>query len=145
VNFVAAMVSNPEAQAKAQAEIDTVIGYATRLPTLADKQQLPYLSKLTLEVLRWLPVGPTGGAKTHIWMNILAQHVIVQQEVLHIVVLRTIPTRDTTFKKGPSCKLAYSELLCHDGRALCTFSFLTGWETFGRPSFMYLAIRHGLN
>ncbi|CCO32962.1 O-methylsterigmatocystin oxidoreductase Short=OMST oxidoreductase [Rhizoctonia solani AG-1 IB] len=74
VNFVAAMVSNPEAQAKAQAEIDTVIGYATRLPTLADKQQLPYLSKLTLEVLRWLPVGPTGGAKTHIWMNILAQH-----------------------------------------------------------------------
>ncbi|CEL57301.1 O-methylsterigmatocystin oxidoreductase OS=Aspergillus flavus (strain ATCC 200026 / FGSC A1120 / NRRL 3357 / JCM 12722 / SRRC 167) GN=ordA PE=2 SV=1 [Rhizoctonia solani AG-1 IB] len=61
VNFVAAMVANPEAQAKAQAEIDSVIGYAARLPTLADEQQLPYLRKLTLEVLRWLPVGPTGG------------------------------------------------------------------------------------
>ncbi|CCO33923.1 O-methylsterigmatocystin oxidoreductase Short=OMST oxidoreductase [Rhizoctonia solani AG-1 IB] len=61
VNFVASMVSNPEVQNKAQAEIDAVIGYATRLPTLADQDQLPYLRKLTLEVLRWLPVAPTGG------------------------------------------------------------------------------------
>ncbi|CAE6436848.1 unnamed protein product [Rhizoctonia solani] len=60
VNFVAAMVVNPEAQTKAQAEIDSVIGYATRLPTLDDEPQLPYVRKLILEVLRWLPVAPVG-------------------------------------------------------------------------------------
>ncbi|KAH7333845.1 cytochrome P450 [Rhizoctonia solani] len=61
VNFVAAMISNPEAQVKAQAEIDSVIGYATRLPVASDEGQLLYVRNLILEVLRWQPVGPTGG------------------------------------------------------------------------------------
>ncbi|CAE6394918.1 unnamed protein product [Rhizoctonia solani] len=61
VSFVAAMVTNPEAQVKAQAEIDSVLGYATRLPTTFDEVQLPYVRNLILEVLRWQPVGPTGG------------------------------------------------------------------------------------
>ncbi|CAE6473652.1 unnamed protein product [Rhizoctonia solani] len=61
VNFAAAMVSYPEAQAKAQAEIDSVIGHATRLPILSDEPDLPYVRKLILEVLRWQPVAPTGG------------------------------------------------------------------------------------
>ncbi|KAF8754601.1 cytochrome P450 family [Rhizoctonia solani] len=61
LSFVAAMVAHPKAQMKAQAEIDSVIGYATRLPTLADAPQLPYVQQLILEVLRWLPVSPTGG------------------------------------------------------------------------------------
>ncbi|KAF8700887.1 cytochrome P450 family, partial [Rhizoctonia solani] len=61
LSFVAAMVAHPEAQIKAQAEIDSVIGYATRLPTLADVGQLPYVQQLILEVIRWLPVAPTGG------------------------------------------------------------------------------------
>ncbi|KAF8679909.1 cytochrome P450 family [Rhizoctonia solani] len=61
MNFIAAMVCNPEAQVKAQAEIDSVIGYATRLPTISDEAHLPYLRNLILEVSRWLPIGPTGG------------------------------------------------------------------------------------
>ncbi|EUC55083.1 O-methylsterigmatocystin oxidoreductase [Rhizoctonia solani AG-3 Rhs1AP] len=61
VNFAAAMVTNPEAQAKAQAEIDSVIGNATRLPVPSDEPQLPYVRRLILEVLRWQPVAPTGG------------------------------------------------------------------------------------
>ncbi|KAJ1300368.1 hypothetical protein OPQ81_005187 [Rhizoctonia solani] len=61
MSFVAAMVINPEAQAKAQAEIDSVLGYATRLPTTTDEAQLPYIRNLILEVLRWQPVVPTGG------------------------------------------------------------------------------------
>ncbi|KAH7335714.1 cytochrome P450 [Rhizoctonia solani] len=44
------------------AEIDSVLGYATRLPTMADEAQLPYVRNLILEVLRWQPVTPTGGA-----------------------------------------------------------------------------------
>ncbi|CAE6449097.1 unnamed protein product [Rhizoctonia solani] len=61
VNFVAAMVVNPEAQAKAQAEIDLVLGYASRLPTMADGARMPYVRNLIQEVLRWHPVTPTGG------------------------------------------------------------------------------------
>ncbi|KDN38299.1 hypothetical protein RSAG8_09598, partial [Rhizoctonia solani AG-8 WAC10335] len=61
VNFVAAMLISPEAQAKAQAEIDSVPGYGSRLPKTSDEAQLPYVRNLILEVLRWLPIGPTGG------------------------------------------------------------------------------------
>ncbi|CCO36414.1 O-methylsterigmatocystin oxidoreductase Short=OMST oxidoreductase [Rhizoctonia solani AG-1 IB] len=61
VNFVAAMVVNPEAQTKAQAEIDSVLGYASRLPTMADASRMPYVRNLIQEVLRWHPVAPTGG------------------------------------------------------------------------------------
>ncbi|CAE6500115.1 unnamed protein product [Rhizoctonia solani] len=61
VSFVAAMLVNPAVQAKAQAEIDSVLGYATRLPTTADEAQLPYIRNIILEILRWQPVTPTGG------------------------------------------------------------------------------------
>lgn len=49
----------PEAQKKAQSEIDTVIG-GDRLPTAADREQLSYVNALCLEVLRWNPVVPIG-------------------------------------------------------------------------------------
>jgi cytochrome P450 len=60
MNFVAAMVANPEAQAKAQAEVDSVLGNASRLPTISDETQMPYVRNLIHEVLRWHPVAPTG-------------------------------------------------------------------------------------
>jgi hypothetical protein len=63
VSFVAAMITNPDAQAKAQAEIDSVLGYAARLPTTSDETQLPYVHNLILEILRWQPVTPTGMAR----------------------------------------------------------------------------------
>lgn len=47
----------PEAQAKAQAEIDRVIGPDV-LPTWADRERLPYVEALIKEVLRWAPVAP---------------------------------------------------------------------------------------
>ncbi|CAE6444282.1 unnamed protein product [Rhizoctonia solani] len=62
VSFVAAMIVNPEVQTKAQAEIDSVLGYATRLPTTLDEARMPYVRNLILEILRWQPVTPTGGA-----------------------------------------------------------------------------------
>jgi cytochrome P450 len=58
--FVAAMVMNPEAQTKAQQEIDTVLGIAT-LPTVSDVQRLPYVTNLIHELKRWWPVVPAGG------------------------------------------------------------------------------------
>ncbi|CAE6394620.1 unnamed protein product [Rhizoctonia solani] len=59
VAFVAAMVLNPHVQAKAQKELDNVLG-PTTLPTMADRERLPYIHNLIQEVLRWQPVSPTG-------------------------------------------------------------------------------------
>ncbi|KAG8738229.1 hypothetical protein FRC10_007133 [Ceratobasidium sp. 414] len=57
--FVLAMLLFPDAQAKAQQEIDTVIG-TSRLPTIDDQACLPYVGRLIQEVLRWQPVTPTA-------------------------------------------------------------------------------------
>ncbi|KAI1788998.1 cytochrome P450 [Ganoderma leucocontextum] len=58
-NFFLAMTCFPDIQLKAQAEIDAVIGQ-DRLPSIADKDRLPYLHALMLEILRWMPVAPMG-------------------------------------------------------------------------------------
>ncbi|KAI6035508.1 cytochrome P450 [Pisolithus orientalis] len=55
--FFLAMTLYPEAQKKAQAEIDAVVG-SDRLPTFADRESLPYAEALVKEVLRWCPVVP---------------------------------------------------------------------------------------
>ncbi|KAJ7146876.1 cytochrome P450 [Mycena epipterygia] len=57
--FVLALLANPDAQKKAQMEIDAVIGHG-RLPNFNDEQSLPYVSALVKEVLRWKPVAPIG-------------------------------------------------------------------------------------
>lgn len=49
----------PEVQRKAQEEIDRVVGN-DRLPTIADRPNLPYIEALIKEVLRWNPVAPLG-------------------------------------------------------------------------------------
>lgn len=45
----------PEAQKKAQAELDAIVGN-DRLPMAADRPSLPYLNALMKEVVRWGPV-----------------------------------------------------------------------------------------
>lgn len=57
--FVLAMAMFPEAQRKAQAELDAVVG-PDRLPDFADQKSLPYVSALMKEVLRWHVVAPIG-------------------------------------------------------------------------------------
>jgi cytochrome P450 len=52
-----AMLANPEAQARAQAELDAVVG-RTRLPTFADYPHLPYIRAMIKELLRWRPIAP---------------------------------------------------------------------------------------
>ncbi|TQV91100.1 cytochrome p450 oxidoreductase [Cordyceps javanica] len=57
--FFLAMILYPDVQRKAQKEIDTVIG-SDRLPGLQDRDQLPYVSAIVKEALRWFPVTPMG-------------------------------------------------------------------------------------
>ncbi|KAL0060282.1 hypothetical protein AAF712_012945 [Marasmius tenuissimus] len=54
-----AIASHPDIQKKAQIEIDRVIG-RDRMPTFQDIPQLPYLSALVTEILRWRGIGPLG-------------------------------------------------------------------------------------
>ncbi|KZT12936.1 cytochrome P450 [Laetiporus sulphureus 93-53] len=55
--FVLAMVRNPEVLAKAQAEMDAVVGN-TRLPNFGDRASLPYLECVLKEVYRWSAAVP---------------------------------------------------------------------------------------
>jgi cytochrome P450 len=59
VSFFLAMLVYPDVQAKAQAEIDRIMGQ-DRLPELADRKELPYVEGVVNECLRWLPVVPMG-------------------------------------------------------------------------------------
>jgi cytochrome P450 len=55
--FVLAMVRNPDVYRKAQAEIDLVVG-RDRLPELSDRDSLPYIEAITVEIFRWHPPVP---------------------------------------------------------------------------------------
>lgn len=59
LTFFLAMILHPEIQAKAHAELDSVIG-RDRLPTLKDKSSLPYIRSIMTEVFRWQPAVPMG-------------------------------------------------------------------------------------
>ena len=61
LSFFLAMTLHPEMQAKAQEEIDSVIG-TDRLPEFADKPSLPYVNSIVWECLRWNPAIPLGVA-----------------------------------------------------------------------------------
>lgn len=49
--FLLAMWLHPDVQAIAQAELDRVVG--ERVPTVDDRENLPFLTAVILECLRW--------------------------------------------------------------------------------------------
>lgn len=57
--FVQAMLLFPEAQKKAQEEIDRVVG-PDRMPTMDDEASLPYVRACMKETLRWMPTTILG-------------------------------------------------------------------------------------
>lgn len=59
MTFFLCMTLFPEAQRKAQTELETVLGTGT-LPTLVHRSKLPYMNALVKEVFRWAPVFPMG-------------------------------------------------------------------------------------
>ena len=56
LTFLLAMENHPESMRRAQEELDTVC--KDRLPTIADRKQLPYLDAVLAEVLRWVSITP---------------------------------------------------------------------------------------
>ncbi|CAE6434855.1 unnamed protein product [Rhizoctonia solani] len=59
VNLVFALVLNPNAQARAQQELDAVLGQCV-LPRISDNDRLPYIRNMIYEVIRLYPVLPLG-------------------------------------------------------------------------------------
>jgi cytochrome P450 len=66
VSFFLAMLVYPDVQAKAQAEVDRVVG-KDRLPEPEDRKEMPYIEGIVNECLRWLPVQPLGQWATSSW------------------------------------------------------------------------------
>ncbi|KAK7458132.1 hypothetical protein VKT23_010040 [Stygiomarasmius scandens] len=59
MSFILAMILHPDIQARARTEIDDVIG-KHRLPTLNDKESLPFVRSVITEVMRLYPAVPLG-------------------------------------------------------------------------------------
>ena len=59
MTFFLAATLYPEIVRLAQKELDEVLG-VERLPEISDKPQLPYISAIVKEVLRWKPPNPLG-------------------------------------------------------------------------------------
>ena len=53
------MVLNPEVQAAAQAQLDSVLG-GRRLPEFRDRDSLPFIEAIIMETMRWHPVAGLG-------------------------------------------------------------------------------------
>jgi len=54
-----ALALYPEAQKRAQLELDSVLS-RDRLPTFEDKPRLPYIEAICRELIRWQMVTPMG-------------------------------------------------------------------------------------
>lgn len=59
ISFVMAMACYPEAQAKAQGQIDAAVG-DERTPQWEDYDKIPYLAQIQKETIRWRCVTVTG-------------------------------------------------------------------------------------
>ena len=59
LNFILALIRYPEVQERAHQELARVVGYG-RLPDYNDRVDLPYISAIVKEVLRWQPVARLG-------------------------------------------------------------------------------------
>lgn len=58
-HFIHAMITYPDVLAKAQAEVDAVVG-GDRLPSFSDRPSLPYVECVMSECLRWAAPVPLG-------------------------------------------------------------------------------------
>jgi len=66
--FFLAMTTYPEILKKAQSEVDAVVGNE-RVPTMQDREALPYVNAICTELLRWHAVAP------------VAMHISTQDEI----------------------------------------------------------------
>ncbi len=89
------MILFPDIQARAQAELDAVVG-TDRLPTFDDRKSLPYIEALMREVLRWHPPPPLGQSSALI--RVIAS-LLYDLQVSHTPLRQTMFIMDITSRK----------------------------------------------
>jgi cytochrome P450 len=60
---------HPEIQARAQEELDKVVG-SNQLPDFSDREELPYVEALFKEILRMYPSVPLGKYLQYLSLNL---------------------------------------------------------------------------
>ncbi|KIJ54070.1 hypothetical protein M422DRAFT_241328 [Sphaerobolus stellatus SS14] len=80
LTLIFAMVQYPEAQKKAQEEIDRIV--KNHLPTLDDRARLPYTNAFCEETQRWRPVFPLGMVHTTLEDDIYGDYFIPKGTLL---------------------------------------------------------------
>ncbi|KIJ35877.1 hypothetical protein M422DRAFT_257346 [Sphaerobolus stellatus SS14] len=75
ITFILAMLLYPEVQKKAQEELDHLLA-GVRLVEFEDEPELPYISAICKEVLRWHPLIPQGVAHATSEDDILGEYFI---------------------------------------------------------------------
>lgn len=95
------MVKYPKVQAKAQAELDAVLGKGN-LPTFEDEESLPYLAAIVKESLRWEPVAPLA-----------APHLLIKDDMYrgYIIPKGAIVVPNSWYGK-PSQSFGYIDGIC---------------------------------
>ena len=93
-----ALASHPDAQRKAQAEIDLVVGM-DRLPTVTDMHDLPFVRALVKEVGRWFTVLPLG-ERQMFCLSIVQFHVDRSLQGYPTLTLRMTSTMAFSFQRG---------------------------------------------
>lgn len=58
------MANHPDVLAKAQAELDSVLG-PNELPDFSHRLDLPYIQAMWMELTRWQPVLPLSKPSAH--------------------------------------------------------------------------------
>ncbi|KAI0314890.1 cytochrome P450 [Amylostereum chailletii] len=81
LNFIAAMALNPSTQSRAQAELDAVIG-TDRMPTIADRGDLPYVNAVIKETMRWNPVLPLSIARRSEKADVYEGYIIPENTII---------------------------------------------------------------
>jgi cytochrome P450 len=69
------MVLHPEIQARAQAEIDAVVG-DKRLPSFDDRESLPYIDALYRELMRFHGPAPLGEPSKYVLHHFITDHLL---------------------------------------------------------------------
>ncbi|MCJ1399408.1 hypothetical protein MMC11_002610 [Xylographa trunciseda] len=91
--IILALISHPDAQCRAQAEIDAVFGSDQGLPDKIDLEKLPYLNACVTEALRWRPVSVIN----------LPRETVVDEDILgyHIPKGTTVLLNHWTIQQDP--------------------------------------------
>lgn len=98
LNYFLAMSISPQIQEKLHNEVDAVVGQK-RLPTLQDRDSLPYLQAVFKECFRWLPALPTGASSYFVVSSIL---MISTVQVFSTGQAPVIFTKAMRYQRGPS-------------------------------------------